>query len=112
MLQESMQKAEEDKIIRTLSEARVEAQSLMQAIAHAMRTDPQLLSPLEQENISLAMQALEHRISEEDPHAIRDATAALDKTSSDFAARRMNQAVRTALAGQHIDALDTQEHSS
>ncbi|WP_028452112.1 Fe-S protein assembly chaperone HscA [Chitinilyticum aquatile] len=105
MLQDSMQHAQDDLRLRKLGEARVEAESLLNALDVALATDADLISAAEQAAIRASMANLRELCSADDADAIRIAAEALNQASSDFAARRMDAAVRRGLAGQKIAEL-------
>ncbi|MDR3409465.1 MAG: Fe-S protein assembly chaperone HscA [Formivibrio sp.] len=105
MLTDSMQHAQDDKEARKLAEARIEAESLLNAIRAALATDGDLLNATERSSIEAAMQALVAQISTDDAHAITAATDVLNKATSDFAAQRMDNAVRKGLSGHKLTEL-------
>lgn len=107
MLQTSFNSAETDKQARALQEARVDAQRLLEAVAVALEQDGEkLLSEAERNQIRASMEHL-HRLSQaEDNHAIHNAAEALNHATEEFAARRMDASVRTALAGQKLNTLE------
>lgn len=106
MLQDSLQRAEEDMDARKLAEARIEAESILQALRHALAEDSQLLEAEEGKNIDQHITALEAAIKGNNAQPIRQATAGLNQVSGDFATRRMNRTIRQALTGQKITELD------
>jgi molecular chaperone HscA len=106
MLKSSYENASLDMQLRALQEARVEAQRLLEATQTALdENGAVLLDDDELSQISTMMQNLSLLIAGDDHHAIIDATESLNQATSDFAARRMDNSVRQALAGQRIDNL-------
>ncbi len=106
MLKASYDNAGLDMQLRALQEARVEAQRLLDATQTALdENGAALLDADELTHISIMMQQLSVLIAGDDHHAIIDATESLNQATSDFAARRMDNSVKQALAGQRIDNL-------
>jgi len=60
------------------------------------------LSAAERAAIDAAMQVLRDARTGNDERAIKSAITALDKTTAEFAARRMNAGIRKALTGRTI----------
>ncbi len=107
MLQESTLHARDDMQARSLAEARVEAQRLLENVQAALQEDgAALLSPDEIRVIERLMDALRNAAPGEDMHAIKRATDALNHGTVEFAARRMDRSVRTALTGHRLDELE------
>jgi molecular chaperone HscA len=102
MLRESFEHAREDVHARALAEYRVEAQRLLEATRSALDADRNLLTPEESNAIENAMQALQKLLPGTDHRAIKNATDALNRATDEFAARRMDQGIRRALAGKKI----------
>jgi molecular chaperone HscA len=106
MLKASYDNASVDMQSRALQEARVEAQRLLDATQTALdENGATLLDADEREHISTMMQQLSGLITGDDHRAIMDETESLNQATSDFAARRMDNSVKQALAGQRIDNL-------
>ncbi|HEX6321920.1 MAG TPA: Fe-S protein assembly chaperone HscA [Burkholderiales bacterium] len=105
MLRDSFEHAREDVHARALAEARVEGQRLLQATRSALDADRALLSAQEIESIEKAMQELDTRVGATDHRAIKQATEALSRATDEFAARRMDEGIRRALAGKKIGSL-------
>jgi molecular chaperone HscA len=106
MLQDGFQSAEVDMKKRALAEERVEAQRLIEAIEAALATDGHLLDDSEREDIDRAIDQLRVLVQQDDHLAIKAAVDALSRETDAFAARRMDQSIRTALAGKSINELD------
>jgi molecular chaperone HscA len=105
MLQESFATAQQDMRARALVEARVDADRMLLATRSALAADGDLLSPQEREPIERLMAALEKDRLLEDAAAVEAATTALAKGTEAFAALRMNQGIRQALAGKNIETV-------
>jgi molecular chaperone HscA len=105
MLRDSFEHAKEDVHVRALAEARVDAQRLLQATRSALAADKALLSAQELERIDEVMRELEARLAGADHRAIKQAADALGKATDEFAARRMDEGIKRALAGKRIGSL-------
>jgi molecular chaperone HscA len=105
MLQDSFHTAEFDKNARSLAEARLEADRMWLATQNALQADAQLLTQDEQAHIQQLMAAVLAIKTSEVPADIEAATEALAKGTEAFAAARMNDGIRKALAGKHIGAM-------
>ncbi|MCS6996300.1 MAG: Fe-S protein assembly chaperone HscA [Casimicrobiaceae bacterium] len=103
MLQSAYAHAAEDLEARSLAEARVEAAALAQALEAALSSDADLLSEAERATLEAELAALRRSTEGTDVAAIRQAIETLNAASREFAARRMDRAIRRALAGRHID---------
>jgi len=106
MLRDSFEHAKEDMRARALHEHRVDAQRLLDATGAGLREDGGLLSPSEILSIDEKLKALEQVLNSPDPRAIKLASDALNRATEEFAARRMNASVRSALAGKRLASLD------
>ena len=105
MLRESFQHAKEDVHARALAEQRVEGQRLLEATRSALQADRNLLNEEEAAAIEKAMADLESVLGGRDHRAIKRAADALNRATGDFAARRMDEGIRRALAGRKIGSL-------
>jgi len=105
MLQDSFHTAEYDKNARALAEARLEADRMWLAAQSALNADEHLLMVDEASVIRGLMAEVLTAKSLETPAAIEAATEALAKGTEAFAAARMNDGIRKALAGKHIGAM-------
>jgi molecular chaperone HscA len=106
MLRESMEHGAEDMERRLLVEAQVEGRRLLLALRAALAADGDLLDAAERDKIESLASALDRAIEGTDRHAIAAAQEALDQASQEFAARRMDRGIRTALSGRAIDELE------
>ncbi len=106
MIKASWQHVDEDRSQRHLKEQQVEAARLLDAINTAMQSDgDKLLSATEKTLIIQGMEALIAVKNGTDHHAIAKQIEELAKTTNEFAARRMDDNIKQALAGQSVDAL-------
>ena len=86
-----------------LREARVEAERMVLATRSALAADGGLLTPGERIEIERLI-AETVRIAEgNDAHAVEAAVKALAEGTEAFAAARMNQGIRQALAGKRLE---------
>jgi molecular chaperone HscA len=108
MLTDAFGHAEEDARLRSLHEQGVDAERLLLATQTAIDQDGQLLSVADQALIAQRMAELSVlRETLKDVDALRAGIAALSAATEGFAAARMDQAVRQALAGRRVEDLDT-----
>jgi molecular chaperone DnaK len=105
MILDSFDHAEEDFSKRMLIEARLEAENLLAQVDRApIHPAWQELSHEERTEIESARGQLAGVKDGDDLTAIRNATTALDKTTTRFAELMMNAAVTTAIRGKTMDA--------
>jgi molecular chaperone HscA len=106
MLQESFSTAEADMKARALTEARVDAERMLLATQSALDADGDLLEGQERERIAGLMEQLRNVAARSaDAAAIEAATKALADGTEAFAAARMNNSIRKALAGKNLETL-------
>ena len=105
MLQDSFGAVEEDFRARMLRDQQVDAQRLLEATKAALAADADLLSVEERRNVNERVAALNGLADADDAEAIKRALDALALATDEFAARRMDRSIRTALAGRRIDDL-------
>ncbi len=105
MLQEGFATATQDIQARALVEARVDADRMLLATQSALDIDSHLLQNDEHTSINELMAALRQQKDSDDAAAIETATQALAKGTENFAAQRMNQGIRQALAGKNVQSL-------
>ncbi|MBZ9611404.1 Fe-S protein assembly chaperone HscA [Rheinheimera maricola] len=103
MLKGSMQYARQDMQIRLLREQQVEAERVLEAVSQALRADSALLGIDELEAIEQALTELSRVKQADDIAAIKAAIEHTNHLTDDFAARRMDQSVRSALTGHNVD---------
>lgn len=103
MIKDSMSHAEQDVKARMLAEQKVEAARVLESLESALATDAALLSAAERQAIDDATAQLRAVAAGDDADAIKEAIKNIDTQTQEFAARRMDQSVRTALKGQSVD---------
>ncbi|WP_343297406.1 Fe-S protein assembly chaperone HscA [Raoultella planticola] len=103
MIKDSMSHAEQDIKARMLAEQKVEATRVLESLESALAADAALLSAAERQAIDEATAQLRAVAAGDDADAIKDAIKNTDTQTQEFAARRMDQSVRTALKGQSVD---------
>ncbi|WP_367103509.1 Fe-S protein assembly chaperone HscA [uncultured Psychrobacter sp.] len=91
--------AEEDKNARSLIETKVEAERELLALQSALNEFSALLDDSEQQTLALQMQEMQAALSTEDLAFIETQQAKLKPHSDAFAARIMNQSVKSSMAG-------------
>ncbi len=106
MLQASMEHAKEDIQLRLLVEQRVEAQRVIESVRNALADDQDLLNDEELSAVKNALVLLEQLQQQDDSLAIKQGIKALDAATQEFAARRMDKSIRSALAGQNIKDIE------
>ncbi|MBA2675240.1 Fe-S protein assembly chaperone HscA [Ramlibacter sp.] len=105
MLQESFTTAQQDIKSRAVAEAKVDAERMLLATRSALDADAQLLSGEERKRIDELWVALKLTIDSDDAATIESAIDALAKGTEAFAAQRMNEGIRRALAGKNVEAI-------
>lgn len=107
MLEEANAAAASDAQARALAESRVEARRLVEATESALLADGNtLLEAQERSTIDTDLNRLKGLLDGDNRDAILAATDALNRSTTDFAARRMNASVQKALAGRPIEAVE------
>jgi molecular chaperone HscA len=102
MLQDSIENAAADMVLRALVEARTEGEQLLAVTEKFMAKHQSLLSTEEVTQTALALQALQLAITMEDKNLIQAKIEALNETTRPFAERAMDEAVKGALKGKSI----------
>lgn len=105
MIKDSLENAENDLSTRRLAEQKVEAARLLESLTQALSEDGNLLSDDENATIDAAVGVLIESVEGDSPAAIENAIKQLDKQTQVFAARRMDNSVRKALAGHSVDEI-------
>lgn len=105
MLQDSSRHAEQDMQLRSLREEQVEAQRIVQATEVALQADQHLLSTDELAHIQSLMQQVRELSQQSDSERLHQAVQSLAEGTEEFAARRMDQSVRSALSGKKLDEI-------
>ncbi len=105
MLQEGFTTAQTDMAARALAEQGVEADRIVAATEAALQADAALLSIDEHAQIKTQIAGVRAARDGADHLVIKQAIEALAQGTEDFAARRMNAAVRQALTGRSINEI-------
>jgi molecular chaperone HscA len=104
MLSSSMSHAKEDMQARMLKEQQVEAQRVVESLHSALEADgDDLLSVEEREVINTSLLTLIAFSEQENIDDIKQQIEKVDALSQAFANRRMDKAIKMALAGQSVD---------
>jgi molecular chaperone HscA len=105
MLQDSFKSADIDMAARALREEQVEAERIVLATQSALDADANLLSDEERKDVVALLEGVRQAASGADHAAIKAAVDALAQGTEEFAARRMDRSVRTALSGKKLDEI-------
>ena len=105
MLKSSFGLAEQDKQSRALREAIVDADRLIEAINAAILQDGHLLTADELIAIEAELASLKNTCASNHKDKIVSSVEALNHASENFAARRMDESVKKAFAGQDLNKL-------
>jgi molecular chaperone HscA len=105
MLEESQAHAAEDMEARSRAEAQVEAERILAATASALAADGDLLTASERASIDAAIAEVRRVFDSSDRHALTAATAALNRVTEPFAAKRMDRSIARVLTGRSVDTL-------
>lgn len=108
MLQDSYTSADVDMVARALREEQVEAERILLATQSALDEDGSLLDDAERVLVDGLMNKVREAIVQSqsgavDHQALKLAIEALADGTEDFASRRMDRSVRTALKGKSLD---------
>ena len=108
MLQDSYTSADVDMVARALREEQVEAERILLATQSALDEDGGLLDDAERVTVDGLMNKVREAIAQSqsgalDHQALKLAIEALANGTEDFASRRMDRSVRTALKGKSLD---------
>ena len=106
MIRASWTNVEDDRGARSLREQQVEADRLLAAVTIALAEDGErLLAAPEQQSIVKQMEQLVQVRNGQDHHAIAKQIEVMAKASNAFAAMRMDDSIKRALAGKSVDQL-------
>jgi molecular chaperone HscA len=103
MLADSIRNTGDDHRLRVLREQQVDGRRLVETTRAALAVDADLLDAAERGRIDAALDALDRVLESEHVDTLRDAISGLTRVTEEFAARRMNRSIRSALAGSRID---------
>ena len=114
MLIDALDHGEADFELRRLRDAQVEATRILLATDKALASDADLLAEAERARIESALAALRHAASSASQAALVEAAvSALDDATHDWAGRRMNRAIQSAIAGKNVGAVaDSVAHAA
>ena len=106
MLRESLDHARDDVQLRVLKEQQqVEGERMLDAVENALREDADLVSAEEQGAVRAELDALRKTLSCTDHRTIKSAIERVNRATESFAGRRMDRAVKRALAGRKVESL-------
>ena len=105
MLKESIDYARGDVQLRVLKEQQVEAERMLYSVETALREDPDLMSAEEQGAVRAELDALRKTLSCTEHRTIKTAIERVNHATEAFAGRRMDRAVKRALAGRKVESL-------
>lgn len=105
MLRDSMSNAKDDAAARARAEAKVEAESLIDAIQAALALDADLLNEDELNKINGLIARLNASLAAHTAEQIRALVHELTHATDDFAARRMDRNIQRALSGVNVTDL-------
>lgn len=103
MIQSSMLYAKQDMQLRLLKEQQVEAERVLEAVTAALNADAALLTEEEKLNVEQALAELARVKQGDNTAAIKAAIEHTNHITDEFAARRMDMSIRSALQGHKVD---------
>ena len=106
MLKSGIEHAGDDMLSRALREQQVDGQRMIEATERALASDGDLLDASERSAIDAAIAQLRILCAGTDHRAIKTGIDAFARTTDEFAARRMDNSIRSALAGLKVDELE------
>ncbi len=106
MLKSGVEHAGDDMALRALREQQVEAERVIEAAEQALAKDGHLLDGDERAAVDAAIARLRVLREGEDHRAIKTGIDAFARATDEFAARRMDNSIRSALAGHKVDELE------
>ncbi len=109
MLIDAYEHGEDDIKLRSLREQEIEASRILSALTQAMEADKALLTDDEERaDIAGAITRLKRAVEAKDADEIRRRIEDLDHASKEFAGRRMDRSIKTALAGRALSGLESE----
>lgn len=107
MLEAAYKYAKQDKETRALSEQRVEAGRAVEAMEAALlENGDMLLTPSQKQGLIDQIKVLQEAASGTDAEVITKQIETLNAQSADFAAKRMDMTIKSALAGRSVEGLE------
>jgi len=107
MLIDALDHGESDFELRRLRDAQVEATRILLATDKALDSDADLLDDRERERVEQALSAARSAASSASKASVvENAISALDDATHDWAGRRMNRAIQSAIAGKNLGTIE------
>ncbi|HEY5373504.1 MAG TPA: Hsp70 family protein, partial [Polyangiaceae bacterium] len=107
MLIDALDHGESDFELRRLRDSQVEATRILLATDKALASDADLLDGAERARIEKALAAVRQAASSAtQASAVEGAISALDDATHDWAGRRMNRAIKQAIAGKNLGSVE------
>ena len=107
MLIDALDHGESDFELRRLRDAQVEATRILLATDKALDTDADLLDDRERARVEQALNAARTAASSaRTASVVENAVSALDDATHEWAGRRMNRAIQSAIAGKNLGAVE------
>jgi len=107
MLIDALDHGESDFELRRLRDAQVEATRILLATDKALDTDADLLDDEERTRVEQALNAARSAASSASTASVvENAISALDDATHEWAGRRMNRAIQSAIAGKNLGAVE------
>jgi molecular chaperone HscA len=107
MLIDALDHGESDFELRRLRDAQVEATRILLATDKGLASDADLLDDAERARIEQALAAVRQAASSaSQASAVEGAISALDDATHDWAGRRMNRAIKSAIAGKNLGSVE------
>ncbi|KGQ62857.1 Fe-S protein assembly chaperone HscA [Gallibacterium anatis] len=103
MIKSSHENAKADMQARELAEQRVEAARVLENVYSALAEDAALLNEQELAEVRMAVEKLEQLQYQEDSQKIAEGIKQLDQATRNFAAKRMDNSIKQALAGHSVE---------
>ncbi|MDK9560813.1 Fe-S protein assembly chaperone HscA [Gallibacterium anatis] len=103
MIKSSHENAKADMQARELAEQRVEAARVLENVYSALAEDAALLNEQELAEVRMAVEKLEQLQHQEDSQKIAEGIKQLDQATRNFAAKRMDNSIKQALAGHSVE---------
>lgn len=103
MIKSSHENAKADMQARELAEQRVEAARVLENVYSALAEDAALLNEQELAEVRIAIEKLEQLQQQDDSQRIAEGIKQLDRATRNFAAKRMDNSIKQALAGHSVE---------
>ncbi len=107
MLRESLENSKDDMENRLLLEARVDGERMLKAIETALASDGHLLSTNEYKDIELVLSKIREIIKTDNRSEILNQIELCNQATEEFAAKRMDRAIKQGLKGKKIKSLES-----